>query len=83
MLLEHCVGMEFSEELEKKKTLLDKDHSKIREFALRLGMVAAVSENGVSRGTPRAWFMDHLELFGQVSLNHMPLEVRLSTAEIV
>lgn len=48
VLLQDCVGMSDAGKLEVKQAVMDKYHSLVREF--RIGMMAVVTENGVSRG---------------------------------
>lgn len=52
ILLHNCVEMDDMEVLERKRIVLDKYHTRLRH-SFRLGMVAAVTENGVSRSTKR------------------------------
>lgn len=48
--LENCTGMEDPLLLAKKKEVLDRDHTRLQFFRFRVGMIAVVTENGVSVG---------------------------------
>lgn len=41
--------MENEETLERKGSMLDKDHTRLRSFVFRIGMAAVVTENGIRK----------------------------------